>query len=114
MTDPEEASEFVDQTNVDCLAIAIGTSHGAYKFTKPPTGEVLAIKRIKDIHAKTNCAGFNGIFSYAGMGSEMAQRNMKLFADAVLPEIRQLGSTPLFDREIISEPEFVSARHRAA
>jgi hypothetical protein len=48
------------------------------------------------------------------MGSEMAQRNMRLFADAVLPEIRQLGSTPLFDREIISEPEFVSARHRAA
>ena len=52
LTDPEEAAEFVDQTNVDCLAIAIGTSHGAYKFTKPPTGEVLAIKRIKDIHSK--------------------------------------------------------------
>ena len=52
LTDPEEAAEFVDQTNVDCLAIAIGTSHGAYKFTKPPTGEVLAIKRIKDIHTK--------------------------------------------------------------
>ena len=70
--------------------------------------------RSRDIHGKTNCAGFNGIFSYAGMGSEMAQRNMKLFADAVLPEIRQLGSTPLFAREVISEPEFVSARHRAA
>ena len=52
LTDPEEAAEFVDQTNVDCLAIAIGTSHGAYKFTKPPTGKVLAIKRIKDIHTK--------------------------------------------------------------
>ena len=53
------------------------------------------VSKIKDIHAKTNCAGFNGIFSYAGMGSEMAQRNMKLFADAVLPEIKQLGYTPI-------------------
>ena len=52
LTDPQEAAEFVDKTRVDCLAIAIGTSHGAYKFTKPPTGEVLAIKRIKDIHTK--------------------------------------------------------------
>ena len=52
LTDPLEAAEFVDKTHVDCLAIAIGTSHGAYKFTKPPTGEVLAINRIKDIHTK--------------------------------------------------------------
>ena len=52
LTDPAEAADFVDQTQVDCLAIAIGTSHGAYKFTKPPTGEVLAINRIKDIHQK--------------------------------------------------------------
>ena len=52
LTDPQEAAEFVDKTRVDCLAIAIGTSHGAYKFTKPPTGEVLAINRIKDIHTK--------------------------------------------------------------
>ena len=52
LTDPEEAAEFVDQTKVDCLAIAIGTSHGAYKFTKPPTGEVLDINRIKEIHSK--------------------------------------------------------------
>ena len=72
------------------------------------------VSKIKDIHAKTNCAGFNGIFSYAGMGSEMAQRNMKLFADAVLPEIKKLGDTPLFDRETNSEPEFISARNRAA
>ena len=52
LTDPQEAADFVDKTRVDCLAIAIGTSHGAYKFTKPPTGEVLAINRIKDIHTK--------------------------------------------------------------
>jgi len=52
LTDPEEAAEFVRQTGVDALAIAIGTSHGAYKFTKPPTGDTLAISRIKEIHAR--------------------------------------------------------------
>jgi len=52
LTDPEEAAQFVKQTNVDALAIAIGTSHGAYKFTKPPTGDTLAIQRIKEIHAR--------------------------------------------------------------
>jgi len=52
LTDPEEAADFVKKTNVDALAIAIGTSHGAYKFTKPPTGDVLAIDRIKEIHAR--------------------------------------------------------------
>src|SRR5210317_359490 len=52
LTDVEEAADFVAQTNVDALAIAIGTSHGAYKFTKEPTGEVLRIDRIKEIHAR--------------------------------------------------------------
>ena len=52
LTDPEEAAQFVRATGVDALAIAIGTSHGAYKFTRPPTGEVLAIERIKEIHAR--------------------------------------------------------------
>ena len=52
LTDPEEAAEFVKQTGVDALAIAIGTSHGAYKFTRPPTGDTLSIQRIKDIHAR--------------------------------------------------------------
>jgi len=50
LTDPEEAADFVSKTQVDALAIAIGTSHGAYKFTKEPTGEVLRIDRIKEIH----------------------------------------------------------------
>ena len=50
LTDPQEAKDFVEKTNVDALAIAIGTSHGAYKFTKPPTGDVLSIQRIKEIH----------------------------------------------------------------
>lgn len=52
LTDPEEAADFVKQTGVDALAIAIGTSHGAYKFTRPPTGDVLAISRVKEIHAR--------------------------------------------------------------
>ncbi|MDP7522531.1 MAG: fructose-bisphosphate aldolase class II [Arenicellales bacterium] len=52
LTDPEQAADFVKQTGVDALAIAIGTSHGAYKFTKEPTGEVLRIDRIKEIHAR--------------------------------------------------------------
>ncbi len=52
LTDPEEAADFVQKTGVDALAIAIGTSHGAYKFTRPPTGDILAIGRIKEIHAR--------------------------------------------------------------
>lgn len=52
LTDPEEAANFVKETGVDALAIAIGTSHGAYKFTRPPTGDILAISRIKEIHAR--------------------------------------------------------------
>jgi fructose-bisphosphate aldolase class II len=50
LTDPEEAADFVKKTQVDALAIACGTSHGAYKFTRPPTGDILAIDRIKAIH----------------------------------------------------------------
>jgi fructose-bisphosphate aldolase, class II len=52
LTDPEQAADFVKQTGVDALAIAIGTSHGAYKFSRPPTGDILAIDRIKAIHAR--------------------------------------------------------------
>lgn len=52
LTDPEEAADFVKATKVDALAIAIGTSHGAYKFTRPPTGDVLAIAQIKAIHER--------------------------------------------------------------
>ncbi|MEG0341023.1 class II fructose-bisphosphate aldolase [Acinetobacter sp. TY1] len=51
VTSVEEARQFVADTNVDALAIAVGTSHGAYKFTRPPTGDILAIERIKEIHA---------------------------------------------------------------
>jgi fructose-bisphosphate aldolase class II len=52
LTDPDEAADFVKKTGVDALAIAIGTSHGAYKFTRPPTGDILAISRIKEIHQR--------------------------------------------------------------
>jgi fructose-bisphosphate aldolase class II len=52
LTDPVQAKDFVAQTGVDALAIAIGTSHGAYKFTRKPTGDILAIYRIAAIHAQ--------------------------------------------------------------
>jgi fructose-bisphosphate aldolase class II len=52
LTDPEQAADFVKKTQVDALAIAIGTSHGAYKFTRPPTGDILAIERIKEINRR--------------------------------------------------------------
>jgi fructose-bisphosphate aldolase class II len=52
LTDPEQAAAFVRATGVDALAIAIGTSHGAYKFARPPSGEVLAIGRVKEIHQR--------------------------------------------------------------
>ena len=52
LTDPDLAADFVKRTQLDALAIAIGTSHGAYKFTRKPTGDILAIDRIKAIHAR--------------------------------------------------------------
>lgn len=52
LTDPDEAAEFTRETQLDALAIAIGTSHGAYKFTRKPTGDILSIERIKEIHAR--------------------------------------------------------------
>ena len=52
LTDPEEAADFVSKTHVDALAIACGTSHGPYKFSRPPTGDILAIERIKEIHRR--------------------------------------------------------------
>ncbi len=52
LTDPEQAAEFVQRTQLDALAIAIGTSHGAYKFTRKPTGDILAIERVKEINRR--------------------------------------------------------------
>jgi fructose-bisphosphate aldolase class II len=56
LTDPDQAVDFVSRTGVDALAVAIGTSHGAYKFSRKPTGDVLSIERIQEIHRKLpNC-----------------------------------------------------------
>jgi fructose-bisphosphate aldolase class II len=56
LTEPAQAADFVQKTGVDALAVAIGTSHGAYKFTRKPTGDVLAMDRIEEIHKKLpNC-----------------------------------------------------------
>ena len=52
LTDPDQAAEFARETQLDALAIAIGTSHGAYKFTRRPTGEILSIDGVKEIHAR--------------------------------------------------------------
>ena len=52
LTDPEQAADFVQRTQLDALAIAIGTSHGAYTFTRKPTGDILAIERIKEINRR--------------------------------------------------------------
>jgi fructose-bisphosphate aldolase, class II len=52
LTDPEQAADFVKRTQIDALAIAIGTSHGAYKFTRKPTGDILAITRIQEINRR--------------------------------------------------------------
>ncbi len=52
LTDPEQAADFVKRTQLDALAIAIGTSHGAYKFTRKPTGDILAIDRVQEIHKR--------------------------------------------------------------
>jgi len=52
LTDPEQAADFVKRTQLDALAIAIGTSHGAYKFTRKPTGDILAISRVKEINTR--------------------------------------------------------------
>lgn len=52
LTDPEQAADFVRRTQLDALAIAIGTSHGAYKFSRKPTGDILSISRIKEINKR--------------------------------------------------------------
>ena len=52
LTDPEQAADFVKRTQLDALAIAIGTSHGAYKFSRKPTGDILAISRIQEINRR--------------------------------------------------------------
>ncbi len=78
LTDVEQAADFVKQTQCDALAIASGTSHGAYKFTKKPTGDILAIDRIKEIHARIpNC--------------HLVMHGSSSVPQELLAEIRQFG-----------------------
>jgi fructose-bisphosphate aldolase class II len=78
LTDVEQAADFVRLTQCDALAIAIGTSHGAYKFTKKPTGDILAIERIKEIHARIpNC--------------HLVMHGSSSVPQELLAEIRQFG-----------------------
>ena len=74
----------------------------------------MCYEKIKDIQAKTNSCGFTGIFSYAGMDATTAQKNMELFATAVMPDLKTLGPRPLFDRENDEAPMFVVGRNQAA
>ena len=67
------------------------------------------IEKIKDIHAKTDCCGFTGVFSYAGMPHEMAKGNLELFAKEVMPELRKIGHSPAFDMEQDELPAFIAS-----
>lgn len=64
-------------------------------------------EKIKDIHSRTDCCGFTGVFSYAGMSAETANANMQLFAAEVLPELKKLGHDPVFDQEVDGPPAFM-------
>jgi fructose-bisphosphate aldolase, class II len=81
LTDPDQAVEFVERTGIDALAVAIGTSHGAYKFTSPPTGEVLAMDLIEEIHRRLPRAAMQDVvaermrqFGQAGHASDYEAR----------------------------------------
>lgn len=78
LTSPEEAAEFVRRTQLDALAIAIGTSHGAYKFTREPTGDILSIERVKEIHARLP-------------NTHLVMHGSSSVPQEILAEIRQFG-----------------------
>ena len=71
-------------------------------------------EKIKDIQRRTDCCGFTGVFSYAGMQATVARRNLELFAREVLPELKKLGSAPLFDGEVDGPPAFAHGAAKAA
>ncbi len=78
LTDPEQAADFVKRTQLDALAIAIGTSHGAYKFTRKPTGDILAIDRIKEINKRIP-------------NTHLVMHGSSSVPQEILAEIRQYG-----------------------
>jgi alkanesulfonate monooxygenase SsuD/methylene tetrahydromethanopterin reductase-like flavin-dependent oxidoreductase (luciferase family) len=67
------------------------------------------LEKIRDIHSRTDCCGFNGIFSYAGMPLELGRANQTLFAREVLPELKKLGERPAFEVEEDHAPAFLRA-----
>ena len=71
-------------------------------------------EKIKDIHDRTDCCGFSGLFSYAGMAAIIARQNMELFAREVMPELKGLGHSPRFDLEVDGPPAFVQDEVKAA
>ena len=71
-------------------------------------------EKIVDIHSRTDCCGFTGVFSYAGMTSQMAQDSMSLFASEVVPQLKELGERPLFDREVDGPPAFMLGEQQVA
>jgi len=71
-------------------------------------------EKIKDIHARTDCCGFTGLFSYAGMDMNIAEQNMELFAEEVMPELKKLGESPIFDLEVDGPPSFIRDEIKAA
>ncbi|AFZ83480.1 class II fructose-bisphosphate aldolase [Candidatus Kinetoplastibacterium blastocrithidii TCC012E] len=80
LTDPEQAADFVHYTQIDALAIAIGTSHGAYKFTRKPTGDILSINRIKEIHSRLP-------------NTHLVMHGSSSVPQELLSEIREFGGT---------------------
>lgn len=78
LTDPEQAADFVKQTQLDALAIAVGTSHGAYKFTRKPTGDILSIERVQEIHARIP-------------NTHLVMHGSSSVPQEILTEIRQFG-----------------------
>jgi len=86
LTNPLEAQDFVKQTGTDCLACAIGTSHGAYKFTKKPTGEILAISRIKEINGRLLPFG---VFRLLSKKKDI--RRIRVVSINVVPEYQRWG-----------------------
>ena len=71
-------------------------------------------EKIKDIHGRTDCCGFTGLFRYAGMEQKLAEQNMSLFAREVMPELKKLGSSPRFDLEVDGPPSFMRDPVKAA
>jgi hypothetical protein len=69
----------------------------------------MCFEKIKDIQARTNACGFNGIFSYAGMPLEIGRANQSLFAKEVLPELKKIGPRPAFDVDEDTAPAFLRA-----